>query len=504
MLSSELVRSVLDSAPDAMLLIDETGRIVFANRQVSALFGYQSEELSGEFVEALLPERFRGRHVGHRSDYARNTRLRPMGSGLDLFARRKDASEFPVEISLSPAADATGAFIVAAIRDTSERRRVQMELREAREAADRANQAKSRFLATASHDLRQPMQALSLLNGTMRRMAPNEAFADALEQEAQSIAAMSRLLNALLDISKLESGAVKPEITDFRVASLFEELRREFMSVASAKGLAFEIETCGDFIHSDPSLVGQVVRNFVSNAIKYTQRGGVQLRCDHESGCVRLVVRDTGIGIAAGEQARIFEDFYQVGVASNASRDGYGLGLSIVARIANLLGAALRIQSEPGKGTEISIALPAAGALPMAAEPAPIAKPERRASEAPASCVLLVDDDERVRKATRALLKVEGFDVQMAGSVSEAISVGNAHPEIRLLVTDYHLAAGETGLQVIEALRQRFGANLPAVMITGDTSSAIRDLGTDHRLRMASKPIDPDKLLRMMSELLNS
>jgi CheY-like chemotaxis protein/anti-sigma regulatory factor (Ser/Thr protein kinase) len=274
------------------------------------------------------------------------------------------------------------------------------------------------------------------------------------------------------------------------------------MSVASAKGLALEIETCGDYVHSDASLVGQVVRNFVSNALKYTQRGCVQLRCDHDADCVRLVVRDTGIGIAAGELAHVFEDFYQVGVASNASRDGYGLGLSIVARIANLLGAALRIKSEPGKGTEISIALPLAGA-PMAAAPAPAVMPPRAASVAPTACVLLVDDDERVRKATRALLKVEGYDVQMAGSLAEAVSIGNAHPEIRLLVTDYHLAAGETGLQVVEALRERFGARLPAVMITGDTSSAIRDLGGDHRLRMASKPIDPDKLLRIMGELLD-
>lgn len=502
-MSPELVRSVLDSAPDAMLLIDPSGRIVFANRQVSALFGYPSGELLGDFVETLLPERFRGHHVSHRSSYAESIRVRPMGSGLDLFARRKDGTEFPVEISLSPAGDNDEKLVVAAIRDTTERRRTQTELREAREAADRANQAKSRFLATASHDLRQPMQALSLLNGAMRRMSPNADLADALEQEAQSIEVMSRLLNALLDISKLESGAIKPEVTAFRVAGLFEEVRREFASLAEAKGLALEMEACGDSVHSDMSLVGQIVRNFVSNAIKYTQRGSVKLRCEHERECVRLVVLDTGIGIPATELPHIFEDFYQVGVASNTTREGYGLGLGIVSRIANLLGALLDVTSEPGKGTKISVALPAAAEC-HAASTAPARANATAICKATTTCVLLVDDDERVRKATCAFLRTEGYSVIAAGSVAEAVSLANAHPEIRLLVTDYHLAAGETGLQVVSELRRRFGDTLPAVMITGDTSSTVGGLGADHRLRIASKPINPDMLLEVMSELLHT
>lgn len=153
MLSSDLVRSVLDSAPDAMVIIDASGAIAFANHQVTALFGYDAEDLIGQNVECLLPVRFRARHVGYRNGYTSNVRVRPMGSGLDLFAMRKDGSEFPVEVSLSPAADGGSTLLVAAIRDITDRRTIQVHLREAREAADRANQAKSRFLATASHDL---------------------------------------------------------------------------------------------------------------------------------------------------------------------------------------------------------------------------------------------------------------------------------------------------------------------------------------------------------------
>ena len=281
MLSSDLVRSVLDLAPDAMIIIDSSGSVLFANRQVTALFGYPTEEVVGQRVEQLLPERFRNRHVGHRRNYNEAERVRPMGMGLDLFARRKDGSEFPVEISLSPIREANDVLVAAAIRDVTDRKRVEKEIKEAQAAADRANLAKSRFLATASHDLRQPLQSLALLNGLLRRptTAPEEA-AEALEQQDQAISAMSRLLNALLDISKLESGGIKPAIVVFDLAALFDELRREFGGLAASKGLRFSVDAPHASVRSDPALVGQVLRNLLTNAIKYTQRGQVELRCE--------------------------------------------------------------------------------------------------------------------------------------------------------------------------------------------------------------------------------
>ncbi|MBS0396325.1 MAG: PAS domain S-box protein, partial [Proteobacteria bacterium] len=169
-LSADLIRTVLDAAPDAMLVVDGEGRIVFANQQVSALFGYDRSEVVGQPVETLVPDRFRAGHPERRAHYLDARLRRPMGSGLDLFARRRDGSDVPVEVSLSPIANGSGALVAAAIRDVTERRRVQTELKEAREAADRANLAKSRFLATASHDLRQPLQTLGLLNGSLQRL----------------------------------------------------------------------------------------------------------------------------------------------------------------------------------------------------------------------------------------------------------------------------------------------------------------------------------------------
>jgi len=255
----DLARSALDAAPDAMIIIDDQGAIRFANRQVTALFGYAHDEITGQHIEMLMPERFRDRHIGHRQHYISNVRVRPMGDGLKLYGRRQDNSEFPLEISLSPIAADGGTLIAAGIRDTSERQRSDVELilareaaeaarlsadqarvlaDQARESADRANQGKSRFLATASHDLRQPLQTLALINGTLRRMVTDTQAMEALAQQDQAIGSMSRLLNALLDISKLESGAIKPEITDFKVAAIFEELRAEFSSIAANKGRA--------------------------------------------------------------------------------------------------------------------------------------------------------------------------------------------------------------------------------------------------------------------------
>lgn len=522
---TELARSALDAAPDAMIIIEGTGTVCFANRQVSSLFGYGHEEIIGRPVEQLMPERFHARHVEHREQYRDSVRARPMGAGLQLFGRRKDGTEFPVEISLSPIENEQGTLVAAAIRDVTARKRAEEELiraretadrareaadaarelaNEAREAADRANQGKSRFLATASHDLRQPLQTLELLNGSLRRLPSSDAVAEAVTQQGVAIAAMSRLLNALLDISKLESGAIKPEPADFAVAAMFEELRREFAASARDKGLEFRISAGEEVAHSDPSLIGQILRNLVSNAIKYTQRGLIALRSGTSpEGMLRLEVRDTGIGIPTGQIEYIYDEFYQVGVPTNSSRDGYGLGLSIVQRLVKLLNLSLEVRSEVGKGTEFSLGVPASGSrLRHAREALPDAHLDQQVLGAPR--VLLVEDDKSVRDATRLLLSVEGYRVTGVATLSEALQHAASGNGIDLLVTDYHLANGETGTAVLSALRESFGTHLKAVLVTGDTSTAVKELPRDPFMRIASKPIQADELLTLMRALLAS
>jgi PAS domain S-box-containing protein len=503
MLTPQLLSSALQSAPDAIVIADASGHILFANKRLSALLGYEYSEVRGQMIEMLLPERFRQRHLGHRSEYAENARVRPMGVDLDLFALHKDGREIPVEISLSPIEDGERVLVAAALRDVSDRNKIENELKDAREAADRANQAKSRFLATASHDLRQPLQALALLNGTLRRIVQEPHAREAIAHQTQAIEAMSRLLNALLDISKLESGAVRPDPTDFAVAALFEELRNEFASLAEAKGLELRISATGGQVHSDRSLVGQILRNLISNAIKYTRKGCVELRALAQPSAVHLEVIDTGVGIAPEQLPYIYDEFYQIGVSTNAFREGYGLGLSIVARLVKLLGLHLTVRSEVGHGSTFDLELPPGSSTTISAAPlAATAKVVDRQTSTPQ--VLLVDDDPGVRNATAMLLKVEGYQVVSASSLQEALELLAGMPRIDLLVTDYHLQNGATGLDVISEVRALAGEGLKAVLVTGDTSSTIRELPADERIRLASKPIDADELLGLIKALLAS
>jgi two-component system CheB/CheR fusion protein len=419
-------------------------------------------------------------------------------------------------------------LVAAAIRDVTERKRFEAELTatreiaeearaaadharevadhmrhvadKSREAADRANQAKSRFLATASHDLRQPMQTLALLNGALRRMVTGADASEVLAQQEQAVGTMSRLLNALLDISKLESGAVKPELRDFRVANVLEAISRDFRAVAHSKGLELAVKPSEESLHSDPALVEQILKNLVSNAVKYTAHGRVVVRCRREEATLRIEVLDTGVGIPAAQLAYIYDEFYQVGVPANSSRDGYGLGLSIVQRLVKLLGARLEAMSEVGKGSVFAVLLPLARADVRPPAPAEARAPAAAGGNAR---VLLVEDDASVRDATAMLLRVEGYRVTAVASLAEALpAVASEAPE--LLVTDYHLGNGELGTEVITALRSRVRPALKAILLTGDTSAVVKEMHADPNLRILSKPVNAEELLRLLQALLGA
>jgi len=408
-----------------------------------------------------------------------------------------------VEISLSPIrGSGPEGLVCAALRDATERKRTQAELVAARDAADRANQAKSRFLATASHDLRQPLQSLALLSGALRRLVTDPTAKEALAHQDQAIESMARLLNALLDISKLESGAIQPHPADFAVAGLFEEMRREFSDLAVSKGLELRIARTSNYAYADRALLGQVLRNLISNALKYTTRGAVTLRCVAGATTVRIEVTDTGIGIAADQLTHIYDEFYQVGAAKGASREGYGLGLSIVRRVVDLLRLRIEVQSEPGRGSTFAVELPRGKTAAADGTRTGTAVRAPRAAAATAACVLLVDDDAGVLKATRMLLQVEGYRVIPAASLGEAVRQARANPALNLLITDYHLGQGETGTGVITAVREVLGRELKAILVTGDTSSRIREQGSHDGVHLVSKPIDSEQLLALMKSLL--
>ena len=501
--AEERFRALMDCAPDAMVVVDRDSRIVLVNVRAETLFGYKRRELIGKPLEILMPTGYGAGPSARRDAAIAAPTPSPADSGAELFARRHDGSQFPVEVTLSPVAMPAGLHVVGAIRDVSDRKRALQQLSDARAEAERADRAKSIFLATASHDLRQPLQTISLLNGALRRMDRAADPQEALTQQGAAIDVMSHLLNALLDISKLESGAVKPALTDWRVDTLFAQLRAEFADVAAHKSVQVQVQAGPVWVRSDLSLVGQVLRNLLSNAIKYTSRGRVRLRARSEGEAVRIEVSDTGIGMAAQEIGHIYEEFYQIGVPMNATREGYGLGLSIVSRIVKLLNLKLDVHSEVGQGSTFVLTLPAGAAVVGSNSQADAGIAAPRSAQS-ACHVLVVDDEPAVLDATRLLLSAEGYRVSTANSLAQAIERVATSADLGLVITDYHLARGETGRQVIASARQILGPNVKAVLITGDTSTAARELDDDRNLHLLNKPVHPDMLLGLLKGLLAS
>jgi len=300
---------------------------------------------------------------------------------------------------------------------------------------------------------------------------------------------MSRLLNSLLNISKLEAGVVKPDISDCAVQDIFESLRAEFDEQALDKGLELIVDRCDGDARSDPRLLTQIHDNLISNAIKYTREGFVRLRCLHRDIGIRIEVLDSGLGIPSDELDRIFEEFHQVDQGS-LRPEGLGLGLSIVKRTAELLDCSLDVKSTPGQGSVFSIVVPQteiASFHRVTAEPEKFIAATRRQ-------ILVVDDEPEVTYATRMLLEIEGFDVLTAASQEEAIESINELGRVPdLLIIDYHLRQ-ETGLDVIHAVRDQMQTIIPAILVSGDTSDRVVVAEGDDTTFL-TKPVDADELL---------
>lgn len=365
------------------------------------------------------------------------------------------------------------------------------ELSEQKHEAEQANLAKSRFLAAASHDLRQPLHALTLYVSLLDE-APDPARAREYGGKIKrSVDTLQNLFNALLDISKLEAGTLVPEPEAFPLQPMLDRLNNDFAIEAESRQLALMISPCDAIVYSDPILLEQILRNFLSNALRYTEQGEVRVETQRQQdGSLCIDVIDSGIGIDAAQQSLIFNEFYQVNITGRDRSEGLGLGLSIVARVAKLLGHPVAVQSQPGRGSLFSVCVPPGQASAILGdrsvdrlEQPPVIRPLR---------ILLIDDDETARESTRTVLETWACEVIAAGSLSDAMRrLAGSTPDG--VIADYRLAGKYTGLDAIHALRQRFG-DLPGIIITGDVAARPLRALQESGLQLLHKPVPPSRL----------
>ena len=369
-----------------------------------------------------------------------------------------------------------------------------------KDEAERANIAKSRFFAAASHDLRQPLHALSLFSEVLaQKISGNPELSRLADQIGSSVFSMQALLNALLDVSRLDANIIEVHSKHFPASQILDRIDQQYARAASDKGLSLRIRPCNCTLYSDPVLLERILLNLVSNAIRYTDQGSILVACRRREDGLLIQVWDTGIGIPADAHENIFQEFVQLNNPERDRNKGLGLGLAIVARMANLLGTSVTLRSRVGQGSVFSVRIPLGSGQH-------VEQPERINTTATALEGLvgvLVDDDEQVLNAMQELFNAWDIDLLAARSADEALNLlKEVEHRPDFLITDYRLPGNTDGIGVARRFRQQFGAALPVLILTGDTAPE-----TLQRIALAGfdilhKPVRPARLRAMLTHLL--
>ncbi|MCU0897937.1 MAG: ATP-binding protein [Burkholderiales bacterium] len=368
----------------------------------------------------------------------------------------------------------------------------------AQREAERANQSMTQFFAAASHDLRQPIHALGLLGAALSERVRDPSAAPLLKSITASVGSLEALFDELLDISRLDAGVLEIGMRQFPMQSLFERLRLEFAAEAAERGLFLRVRPTTAYAWSDPALVERILRNLVSNALRYTRRGGVLVACRTRGKLLAIEVWDTGVGIPHAEQQRVFDEFYQVSAPGKSGRPGIGLGLAIVKRLAALVDAPIALRSQPSRGSMFRITLQRGDATRTPPNAAAAAIDERMTLAG--RRIVVIEDDGEVLEGMLALLGGWNAEVVGAASADDAIAVlAPARHAPDLVIASDALRNGASGGQAIASVRGCFDASIPGIVVAGRITPAHRDEALANKYHLLAKPVAPAKLRALIA-----
>ncbi|MFZ6756020.1 hybrid sensor histidine kinase/response regulator [Undibacterium sp. Ji50W] len=446
--------------PLALSTVDD-GRFLRVNQAFLNLFRLSIAQLE----EARASDFYENRP--DRSDIIGKVQLTGGVDNIEIRARTFDGAVLWLAVSLRVLEHQGRRCLIMCSHDVSIRHAEEDALRAAKQLAEEASLAKSHFLAAASHDLRQPMHALGMFVGALQERAMDEEARKMIGHMDDSIAAMNALFSALLDVSRLDAGIVEAHPAPIRLQAILERIQREFAEEALSKGVRLIVRPCSHYVHSDPLLLGRILGNLVSNAVRYTDHGKIVIGCRSRGAQVSIQVWDSGRGVAPEHHGRIFQEFYQVANAGHDRTQGMGLGLPIVKRLTELLGHTMQFRSRLGQGSMFAVDV-----LRVAAEAEPAMPSEDRLAVHLQGLVLVIDDENSIQNAMFSLLHGWGLEVVTAGSGQDMLTrLSSLSRAPDLIVCDYRLQGDENGIDVIHHLQQHYHRNIPGVLITGDTAT---------------------------------
>ena len=500
-----LHQAIDDIRDYAIFTLDLAGRIVSWNDGSRRIFGYPEAAILHQPFERLFTPADRAAGVpGGALD-------RAVADGRDAAERRlvaADGRSFLASCVLTTVQDDDGDRVAwsVVVEDVTARKRLEEELRQARDAADRANAAKSRFLAAAAHDLRQPVQSMMFFTAALQGSVAGDAGRTMLDNVERGLEALKGLLDGLLDISKLDAGTIEPQVSDFPLADVLAALTAACGPLADGKGLAWHVDAAAPpSVRTDRVLLERILRNLVHNAVRYTEQGHVRIAVAPAGGRVRIAVEDTGVGIPADSREEIFQEFQQLGNPGRDREKGLGLGLAIVRRLAALLDLPVSVDSTVGAGSVFTVEVPLAADRADAphgrADPAAVRAAGPAAGDRP-PLVVVVEDDAVVLLGTTAYLESEGYGIVAASSPAEALEKVRALGETPCaILVDYRLGGTMTGAEVIEEVRRLCGTPVPAMILTGEMASpGFADLAA-RGVDVLFKPVTAPDLLRHVARL---